>query len=111
MYRYYVFEIQSIWEVKIVAGNWKKSVGEFMDTANGVLGAANDARATYRHYKQGKEYRNSEEAWEDFAEAKRINKIDEAVFRMNAIFVVLMIGVTIVLCVTGNDIVLRLLHI
>lgn len=118
MYRNHVFEIQSIWEVKIVAGDWKKSVGEFIDTANeamgaanSVLNAANDARETYRYFQDNKGYRYSEKGQSDYAEAKRIEKIDEAVCMTTAILIILMIVVTIVLCVMGNDIVLRLLHI
>lgn len=125
MRRNHVFKIQSIWEVKGLAGNWKKSVGEFIDTANeamsaankavdtasGVLNVANDAREIYRHYENRRSFRDSEEGKAKLAKAERIDEIGEVVFKMNVIIIFLMIVITIALCVTGNDILLRLLHI
>lgn len=108
-----------------MASGWKKSVGEFIDTANeamsaankavdtasGVLNVANDARETYRHYEKKKGFKDSEKGKAQLAEAERIDEIGEVIFKMNVIVIVLMIVIMIVLCVTGNDIVLRLLHI
>ena len=108
-----------------MASSWKKSVGKFIDTTNEVMDAtnkvvnnvgnvvkaANDARATYRHYEKRKGYRDSEEGKEKLAKAERIEKIDAIVFRINVILVVSIIVATIALCMSGNDIVLKLLHI
>lgn len=101
-----------------MAGNWKKSAKGFLEksdtvlkNANKVMQVANDANETYKHYQYSMKFRNSEEGQTELAEAKRLNAIGEVVFKVNIILIVLMIAATIILCVTGNDIVLRLLHI
>ena len=80
---------------------------QVMDTANNTLEGVNDVR---NHYKNGKRYLK-EQSTEDDIKVQKINRKTNFVVRLMLILWAVMIIGTIVLCVTGNDIVLQVLHL
>lgn len=80
---------------------------QVMDTANNTLDGVNDVR---NHYKNGKRYLKEQSA-EDDIKVQKINRKTNFVVRLMLILWAMMIIGTIVLCVTGNDIVLQVLHL
>ncbi len=80
---------------------------QVMDTANNTLDGVNDVR---NHYKNGKRYLKEQSA-EDDIRVHKINRKTNFVVRLMLILWAVMIIGTIVLCVTGNDIVLQVLHL
>ena len=80
---------------------------QVMDTANNTLDGVNDVR---NHYKNGKRYLKEQSA-EDDIKVQKINRKTNFVVRLMLILWAVMIIGTIVLCVTGNDIVLQVLHL
>lgn len=80
---------------------------QVMDTANNTLEGVNDVR---NHYKNGKRYLKEQSA-EDDIKVQKINRKTNFVVRLMLILWAVMIIGTIVLCVTGNDIVLQMLHL
>lgn len=76
--------------------------------ANNALGGVNDVRS---HYQNGKNYYNSEQRKMDFAKAEKIdNKSSFVSVLMIVLWVIQIIG-TIVMCVSGNDMILQYLHL
>jgi hypothetical protein len=88
------------------------SANNILDTTNEAVSTANNTLKGVRdHYRSGKKYYNSKKAQVDFAKAEKFNRQSDFVTGlMVVLWLVLIIG-TIVLCVTGNDIVLELLHL
>lgn len=80
---------------------------QVMDTANNTLEGVNDVR---NHCKNGKRYLKEQSA-EDDIKVQKINRKTNFVVRLMLILWAVMIIGTIVLCVTGNDIVLQMLHL
>ena len=79
-----------------------------MHMANDVLG---EVAEVSQHYQAGRDYISSEEYDQDLIAVRRIEKMSSFVMVfMMVLWAILIIG-TIYLCVTGNDIVLRLLHL
>lgn len=86
----------------------KISANQALNATNKVL---NSMTEISDHYVNGKKYYNSKKAQVDFAKAEKFNRQSDFVTGlMVVLWLVLIIG-TIVLCVTGNDIVLELLHL
>lgn len=78
-----------------------------MDVANSTLNGVNDVR---NHYKKGKRYLK-EQSVKDDIKVQKIKRKTNFVVRLMLILWAMMIIGTIVLCVTGNDIVLQVLHL
>lgn len=90
------------------ANNILDTTNDIVNVANNTIKGVSDVRD---HYRSGKKYYNSEEAQVDFAKAEKLSqKSDFVTGLMVVLWLVLIIG-TIVLCVTGNDIVLEFLHL
>lgn len=79
-----------------------------MNIANSTLEGVNDVR---NHYRYGRDYYYSDEAKADFAKAKKINRRTDFIAGLTVILWIAIIIGTIVLCVTGNDIILQILHL
>lgn len=102
-------------EIITSANNILDTTNDLMGVANSTLNKANNAlegvNDVRNHYRSGRAYYNSEQAKADFAKASKINRKSYFVsYLMVILWVVIIIG-TIVLCVTGNDIILEVLHL
>ena len=83
-----------------------------LDTANNIVEKGNTVKATYgvlKHAKDVNGYNKSLEAKRYWIELEKAKERTRRVIILNLlIWIILIIG-TIVLCVTGNDVVLRIL--
>lgn len=86
----------------------KISANQVLNATNKVL---NSMTEISDHYVNGEKYYNSKQAKADLVEVQKLRKRTDFVAGLTVVlWLVLIIG-TIVLCVTGNDIVLELLHL
>lgn len=78
-----------------------------LEPANEVLKGVNDVRD---HYRAGRDYYDREREGE-LIKAQKISRRSDFVSNLMVILWVVFIVGTIILCVTGNDIVLKVLHL
>ena len=97
-----------------MALDWK-NIGRYADKA---LDVANDIRDGYRdgmeiadRYERAQEYINSEQRQKEHAKAQKIERVDGNIIKFFVGLWILMILCTIILCVMGNDIILRLMGV
>lgn len=95
-------------EIITSANNILDTTNEAVSTANNTLKGVSDVRD---HYRSGKKYYNSKKAQVGFAKAEKFNRQSDFVTGLMVVLWLVFIIGTIVLCVTGNDIVLEFLHL
>lgn len=78
-----------------------------LEPANEVLKGVNDVRD---HYRTGRDYYDQQREGE-LIKAQKISRRSDFVANLMVILWVVFIVGTIILCVTGNDIVLKVLHL
>ena len=86
----------------------KISANQALNATNKVL---NSMTEISDHYVNGKKYYNSNQAIADLMVVQKLRKRTDFVAGLTVVLWFVLIIVIIVLCVTGNDIVLELLHL
>ncbi len=101
-------KVEDIADALHMASKGIDTASESVDTAVNVKKRSSNV---IKNLIEGQNYSKTEKYKKELAEAKRIDKKGDRMMYFFIVLWLIMIGATIIMCIMGNDVLLRVLHI